>query len=120
MSMVMAYAAVGLAGGLAAGFFGLGGGVVLIPLLVWFFGMGQHQAQGVSLAALLLPVGLLGAMVYWKADPFPLWKPLCIALGLFVGAYFGGLLAHVVSERTLRVAFGCLTVLVGLKLISGR
>jgi len=116
----LVYLAIGFASGLFAGFFGLGGGVVLIPALVYFLGMSQHKAQGTSLLALIPPVGLLAAWRYWKSGfigpsniPIAAW----VALGLFVGAYFGGYLVKFVDDVTLKRVFGILVVLIGAKLI---
>lgn len=115
-----AYLAVGLFAGLFAGFFGLGGGIVLIPALVYFMHLSQHEAQGLSLAALLLPVGILAAWVYNKAHPIPIKPALFIACGIFIGGYFGGSLAQHVSTKEMRIAFGILLIATGLKTIFGR
>ncbi|MFH1262204.1 MAG: sulfite exporter TauE/SafE family protein [Pseudomonadota bacterium] len=117
---MIAYLLLGVAAGVFAGFFGLGGGIILVPALFWLFQMSQHQAQGMSLVALILPVGILGAWTYYRANPFPIKPALILALGLFIGAYFGGLLAQQVPEKNLRIAFGVLLVVVGLKTIWGR
>ncbi len=114
------YLAVGIGAGIFAGFFGVGGGIVLVPALVFLFGLQQHQAQGLSLAALVLPTGLLGALAYYKAHPFPIKPAFFIALGLFAGAYIGGTLAQEISGRSLRVAFGVLTIAAGIKLILSK
>ncbi|HLG20166.1 MAG TPA: TSUP family transporter [Bdellovibrionota bacterium] len=120
MNAMWGYLAVGFLGGIFAGFFGVGGGIVLVPILVWLFGMSQHQAQGISLAALLLPVGALGFWTYYRANPFPLTPALMIAIGLFLGGYFGGSFAQILPDRPLRIAFGILTVAAGIKLILGK
>ena len=91
-----------------------------MPVLVWVFRMDQHQAQGISLVALLLPVGLLGAWVYYREHPFPVKPALLIALGLFLGAYVGGVWAQQVPGRSLRIAFGILMVVAGIKLVLGK
>jgi uncharacterized protein len=117
MTVTFLYVVAGVLTGILAGFFGVGGGIILVPMLVWFFKYSQHQAQGISLAALLLPVGFLGVLAYNKANPIP-WKPvLWIALGIFVGAYFGGRAAQILSERELKIAFGVLTIVAGIRLI---
>jgi uncharacterized membrane protein YfcA len=110
----------GLFAGVLAGFFGVGGGIVIIPALVWIFHMEQHDAQGVSLVALLLPVGILGAFAYYRAHQFPIKPGLLIALGIFIGAYFGAIWAQQFSGRSLRIAFGVLMIAAGLKMILGK
>lgn len=117
---MIGYLILGTATGILAGFFGVGGGIVLIPALIWFFHHSQHEAQGISLAALVLPVGILGAFAYYRVHPFPLKPALFIAIGLFLGSYFGGSLAQVVPEKNLRIAFGFLLVLSGVKMIWGK
>lgn len=114
------YLGVGLLAGLFAGFFGLGGGIILIPALVYFLHLSQHEAQGLSLAALLLPVGILAAWVYNKAHPIPIKPALFLALGIFIGGYFGGTFAQHVSNKGLRVAFGVLLIATGIKTIIGK
>lgn len=116
----MMYLLLGVIAGLAAGFFGIGGGIILVPALVWIFKLSQHQAQGISLAALVLPVGIFGAYQYYKANPFPLMAPLWIALGITIGAFAGGYLVQFLPERTLKIGFGCLLMLAGLKLVFGK
>ncbi len=117
---MISYAILGFVAGIFAGFFGVGGGIILVPALFWIFHLNQHQAQGISLAALVLPVGLLGAVAYYRAQPFPLKPAAFIALGLFLGGFIGGSLAQRVADRHLRMAFGVLTVTAGLKLILGK
>lgn len=111
---------VGIVTGIFAGFFGIGGGLVIIPALVWIFHMSQHEAQGLSLAALLLPVGFLGFWVYRQHHPIPLKPALMIAIGIFVGSYFGSLVAQQVSSKHLKIAFGILLVIAGSKMIIGK
>lgn len=117
------YAGIGLTGlvaGLLSGLFGLGGGALIIPALVLVFGFTQHKAQGTSLVALLLPVGILGVMRYWKAGNVNWIAGLIIAVGLFAGAYFGAGWANKISEVWLKRAFGIFLVLVGIKFILTR
>ena len=75
---------------------------------------------GISLAALVLPVGILGAFAYYRVHPFPIKPALFIALGIFLGSYLGGSVAQFVPEKNLRIAFGGLLILAGAKMIFGR
>ena len=84
--MVLTLVLIGLAGGVLAGLFGIGGGVLIVPALVYFAGMPIKSATGTSLGALLLPVGLLGAMTYWKAGNLEVRAAVLVAAGLFFGA----------------------------------
>ncbi len=109
--------AIGLVAGILSGLFGIGGGTVIIPALVMILGFTQHKAQGTSLVALLLPVGILGAIRYWKAGEVDFIAGIIIAAGLFVGAYFGAGWAVGLSEVWLKRAFGIFFILLGLKYI---
>lgn len=108
---------IGVLTGIFAGFFGIGGGIVLVPALVWFLHMTQHQAQGLSLAALLMPVGLLGFLAYRQHHDIPIKTAVVLALGIFAGALIGGLLVQKVSPKHLKIAFGVLLILAGIRMI---
>jgi uncharacterized membrane protein YfcA len=110
-------AVVGLAAGLLSGLLGVGGGALIIPALVLILGFSQHDAQGTSLVALLLPVGLLGVIRYLKAGHVNLVAGLIIAAGLFVGAYFGAGWAIKLNEVWLKRAFGIFFILLGIRYI---
>lgn len=85
--------AVGILAGVLSGMFGIGGGVVMVPVLIAFFGMGMLDANAVSLAAMLLPVGVLGVLNYHKAGLVNIRQSLWIALGLFAGSFVGAEIA---------------------------
>ncbi len=119
MQNYMVLLGVGLTAGVMSGFFGIGGGILIIPALMFLLGFSQHQANGTSLVALLLPVGVLGAMAYYRAGKISeaeIKAGLWIALGLFLGAYFGGRLAVTVSPTVLRKAFCLFLVAAAAKL----
>jgi len=97
---------VGLAAGVMVGLMGIGGGIILVPALVYFFGMDQHTAQGTSLFVLLPPLGLGALSVYWKKGYVDLRAGVVCALGILVGAYFGGLAAVAIPSRPLQAIFG--------------
>jgi uncharacterized membrane protein YfcA len=103
---------IGCAGGVAAGLLGIGGGVVMIPLLVWRFGFPQQEAQLQSLALLLPPLGLPGVLVYAAAQGGLPWLLLGgLALGFALGAYLGARVATAVNAAHLTKGFGVLLVL---------
>src|ERR1700732_2870433 len=110
----------GLAVGVLSGIVGIGGGIMIVPVLVYFLHMSQHRAQGTSLAALLAPVGALAFWEYYKAGNVNLKAGLLIATGFLIGGYFGGLWAQHLSEMVLRRAFGTLLVMIGIRLLLSR
>lgn len=91
----------GIAAGILSGLFGIGGGIVMVPALLVFFGMDILDANATSLAAMLLPVGILGVLAYWKAGLIRVKDSLWIALGLFLGSFAGGELAVNIGENVL-------------------
>ena len=110
-------ALLGLSAGVISGLFGIGGAVLIIPGLVLLLKMSQHAANGTSLGALLLPVGLLGFLQYYKRGEVNLAYAGIIAAGLFLGALLGAKLAGTMSDQSLRRAFGVLLLLVSVKLL---
>ncbi len=112
-------ALIGLVAGVVSGLFGIGGAILIVPALVLLLKLPQHTANGTSLAALLLPVGLLGALEYYKRGQVNVPYAAIIAVGLFVGALLGAQLAGELSETTLRRAFGGLLLVVAGKLLIG-
>ncbi len=104
---------IGLGAGVAAGIFGIGGGIVIVPALTYFLGFSQHRAIGTSLVILLPPVGLAAVMEYYRNGNVDVPAAIIVATTLFLGAWFGAGLAHKVSGPMLRIAFGIFVVLVG-------
>jgi len=103
---------IGLFAGVLSGMFGIGGGIVIVPALVLLGGFAPHKATGTSLGALLLPVGLLGAMQYWRRGDVDFRASLVLALGLFLGAFAGAQLGLTLAPNMLRRAFAVFLVLV--------
>jgi uncharacterized membrane protein YfcA len=110
-------ALIGLVGGVVSGLFGIGGAIVIVPALVLLVKLPQHTASGTSLAALLLPVGLLGAIEYYKRGQVHVPYAGIIAAGLFVGAFVGAHLAGGLSDVVMRRAFGVLLIFVAARLL---
>ncbi len=108
----MQYLAIGAIAGILSGLFGIGGGVVIVPALLLITRMKPETATGTSLAALLLPVGALGARRYYRSGFLDLPVALKLAAGLFVGAWLGAHLALKLSPRDLQRAFAGFLVLV--------
>lgn len=114
--MVVTLVFVGLAAGVLAGLFGVGGGILIVPALVLLADFPQKTALGTSLGALLLPVGLLGAYTYWQHGNLDVRASLLVALGLFFGAYAGARLAHVIPGPVLQRMFAVFMVLMAARL----
>jgi uncharacterized membrane protein YfcA len=108
--------AVGVVVGMVSGVVGIGGGILFIPALVWFFGMDQYKAQGTSLGALLAPVGVFAFLQYYRKGNADLRIALLLALGFIVGGYFGAVGAQHVSELWLRRIFAIMLVVVGARM----
>jgi hypothetical protein len=111
---------IGLISGIASGFFGIGGGLVMVPAMVYFFQLTQHQAQGTSLAVLTAPVVILGAIKYYREGNVNLQMAAFIAIGLFAGVYLGATLVHHVPDPTLKKLFGVVLLIVSIKMILGK
>jgi uncharacterized protein len=99
--------------GVASGMFGIGGGVLLVPLLGLLFEFSQHRAQGTSLVALIPPTGVLALMAYSK-EGFVSWKTgLLLIPGVVLGGIIGGILAKKAKPQSLRKVFAGVLVLLG-------
>ena len=110
-------AALGLVAGVISGLFGVGGAILVVPGLVLLGKLPQHTANGTSLAALLLPVGFLGFLQYYKRGQVNLPYAAIVAVGLFVGALIGAKFAGTLSDASLRRGFGMLLLFVAGKLL---
>ena len=97
--------AIGTGIGVLSGLVGLGGGVFLIPILVYAYGMDQHRAQGTAVATLLLPIGALAFWKYYSAGHVDIKVAALLAIGFFVGGYFGGSMAQFATGVQLRRMF---------------
>jgi uncharacterized membrane protein YfcA len=111
------YLLLGLFVGALSGVVGTGGGVLIVPALVFLFHMDQRRAQGTSLGALLAPIGVLAFWEYYKAGNVDVSAALLIALGFAVGGYFGGHWAQHLSELVLRRTLGALMLVIGARLV---
>jgi len=101
----------GLVVGVLVGLLGIGGGVVLVPAMVYLLHMDQHLAQGTSLFILLPPIGLGASREYWKRGQVDLNAGILCALGMLFGAYAGSLIALPIPSEHLKGAFGCFLML---------
>lgn len=115
---VMILVLIGLAAGVLSGFVGVGGGVIIVPALIYFMSMSQHNAQGTSLFILLLPVGFLAVYNYWKADQIHWGYGTIIALTFVIGGYFGSKLSLKLSPGLVKLIFGLIMIFVSFKMIT--
>jgi uncharacterized membrane protein YfcA len=100
----------GLAGGILVGFMGVGGGVVLVPAMVYLLHLSQHTSQGTSLFLQLPPLGAGALLMYWKRGQVDMKAGITCALGILLGGYFGSRMAIHLSSKDLREFFGLFLV----------
>lgn len=113
-------AGVGLAAGILSGFVGIGGGIIMVPALVLLLGYGQQQAQGTSLAVLMLPVVALAVRNYYKAGVIDPKVVAVIAVAFVVGGYLGSKWSLALPQDVVKRAFGVLMLVVSVKLIFAK
>ncbi|MBO3459606.1 sulfite exporter TauE/SafE family protein [Aetokthonos hydrillicola Thurmond2011] len=113
---------IGLAAGVAGGMFGIGGGAIMVPAMVLLMSMDQKFATGTSIAAQILPIGVLAALVYYKNGNVNIKYSLIIAVGLIVGNLFGALFATqpFISSETMKKLYGIFLLLIGLRYLLFR
>lgn len=111
---------IGLLAGLLSGLIGVGGGILMIPLLILCLGFSQHQAQGTALFAMLPPIGILAALNYYNKG-FVKWEyAAVIALTFVVGGYFGSKLSVSLPVQTVRRVFGVIMLIGAIKLLFSK
>lgn len=117
---VVPFLLLGLLAGILSGLLGIGGGILIIPALVFVFGLSQHMAQGTTLALMVPPIGLLAAWTYYKQGNVNLGIAALICLGFFFGGLFGAKLAGVVSGVLLKRLFGVALLITAVKMILSK
>ncbi len=110
---------IGLLGGFAAGLFGVGGGIVIVPALIYWAGFTQHKATGTSLAVLLPPIGLFAAIEYYRHGNVHIHAAIILATMMMIGAWAGACVANRLSGPLLRLCFGVFECGMGVYLIYG-
>jgi len=111
---------IGILAGLLSGVVGVGGGLIMIPLLIILLGLSQHQAQGTSLAVMLPPIGILAAINYHKAG-FVEWEyAMIIAVTFIIGGYFGSKYAVSLRPEIVKRVFGIVMLIGALKMIFSK
>jgi len=118
--LIISYLIIGLMAGILSGMLGIGGGIILVPAMVYIMKMPVREATGTSLIALLLPVGAFGVYAYWKMGKinFSNFKyGLLIAVGLMIGAYLGARFSFILPEKAIRLVFAFVMFAVGFKFL---
>lgn len=109
--------AIGLVAGILSGFVGVGGGVVIIPALIYFLGLNQLEAQGTSLAVMLPPIGILAVMNYHKTGNINMTYGIIIALTFIVGGWVGSKMALKIPVVKVKLIFGLFLLYIGVRMV---
>lgn len=121
MTLVLSLILIGLLAGILSGFMGVGGGVIMIPLMILFLGYDQHQAQGMSLAVLAVPVTFVAAYTYHKAGHALDWKyAMVIAVFFVIGGYLGSKFAVSLNQQVLKKIFALILIVAAVKLFFSK
>lgn len=117
MENIIIILVIGIVAGVFSGFIGIGGGLVIVPALIYFFSMNQHQAQGTSLAMMLPPIGILAVYNYYKGGYVDFRIAGILCLSFIIGSFFGSKFAIALPAETVKKIFGAIIIIVGLKMI---
>ena len=113
---------IGIVAGFFSGLIGIGGGIVIVPALVYFLGLTQHQSQGTSLLMMLPPIGILAAINYYKSShmqqdyKFLVFAGI-LAFAFIIGGFMGSKLSISISQESLKKVFGFILLLLAIKFI---
>ncbi len=108
---------IGIAAGMLGGLVGVGGGLVIVPALVYFLGFSQHSAQGTSLGLIMFPVGILGVLQYYKQGHVDFKVVGLLAIGFLTGSYLGSKVALSLPQETVKKIFAILMLVMALKML---
>lgn len=117
METVIIILIVGIFAGIFSGFIGIGGGLIVVPCLVYFLGMSQHSAQGTSLAMMLPPIGVMAVYNYYKAGEVDFKVAAILCISFVVGSFFGSKIAISLSPDQLKKTFGVIIIILGIKMV---
>jgi uncharacterized protein len=115
----LTFLVIGALAGVASGLFGVGGGIVVVPALIYWAGFSQHRATGTSLAVLLLPIGLAATLEYWRHGNVDVRAAALLAASMFTGAWIGAFFANQMKGPQLRLLFGVFLTILGVYLVRG-
>ena len=116
MGIIILLLIIGLLAGMLSGLIGIGGGIIVIPALVFFLGFSQQTAQGTTLAMMVPPIGLLAAWAYYKEGFVDIRAAAIICAGFVIGSFFGAKFAIGISQDMLRKIFSVILILVAIKM----
>jgi hypothetical protein len=119
MPSYLTFVFIGLFGGVAAGLFGIGGGIIMVPALAYWAGFSQHMATGTTLAVLLPPIGLAAAFEYYRHGNVDIRAAIILAAAMFLGSWLGAFFANRLDESYLHLFFGLFVCGLGLYLTFG-
>ncbi|MBV1922807.1 MAG: sulfite exporter TauE/SafE family protein [Flavobacteriaceae bacterium] len=120
LTLIISLIVIGLLAGVFSGFMGVGGGVIMIPLMIVLLGFSQHEAQGTSLAVLAIPVTFLAAYNYYNAGHVN-WKfAIIIGLSFVVGGYFGSKFAISINQAMMKKVFSVILLFIAIKMFFGK
>jgi uncharacterized protein len=120
MNTLIILLSIGIAAGMLSGLVGIGGGIIIVPVLVYFLGFNQHQAQGTTLFLFMLPVGALGVFNYYKSGNVDIKTALIIGCTFIIGSYLGSKLSLAFDQATVKKLFGVLLLIVSIKMLLGK
>jgi uncharacterized membrane protein YfcA len=118
IQLLLILSVIGLLAGMLSGLIGVGGGIIIVPALVFFLGFTQKEAQGTSLGLLLLPIGILAVMNYYNKGLIDVKVVGIMALAFLIGGFFGSKLALAISEAALRRIFAIVLFYTGFKMLG--
>ncbi|MBN1647698.1 MAG: sulfite exporter TauE/SafE family protein [Spirochaetales bacterium] len=117
MLQISFYLLLGLIAGVISGIVGIGGGIIIVPALIFLFGFSQHQAQGTTLALMVPPIGFLAAYTYFKNGYVNIKISIIICIGFFIGGLIGSRLAIHIPNQILQKIFGAVMLAIGVYMI---
>ncbi len=120
MGIIILLLIIGLLAGMLSGLIGIGGGIIVIPALVFLLGFSQQTAQGTTLALMVPPIGLLAAYAYYKEGFVDIRAAVIICVGFIVGSYFGAKYATGIPEDILRKIFSVILILMAVKMFFSK
>jgi uncharacterized protein len=118
VQLIVVLSIIGLLAGILSGLVGVGGGIIVVPALVFFLGFTQKEAQGTSLGLLLLPIGILAVLNYYNKDLIDIRVVGTMAIGFLLGGFFGSKIALAISEAALKKIFAIVLFYTGFKMLG--
>jgi len=120
LSQILLLLSIGLAAGIIGGGLGVGGGIIVIPALVFFLGFSQHTAQGTNVFMMLPPIGILAVYNYYQKGLVDVKAALILMIAFIIGAYFGSKVAIFLPEKIVKKIFAIMLFLTSLKIFFGK